>query len=47
MGVVDKQEFVPGGGYVDEIRLALRASLAQELAYRLISWCLAQIGVDD
>ena len=46
-GVVNAQEFILGGGHVDEIGLALGAFLVQELVDRLVSGSLAQIGADD
>ena len=46
-GIVDTQEFVLGGGHVDEIGLAFGPFLVQELVYRLVSGGLEQIGTDD
>jgi len=43
-GIVDTQELVLGGGHVDEIRLAFGPFFVQELVYRLVSGCLAQVG---
>lgn len=46
-GVINTQELVLRGCHVDEVRLALRVFLIEELVHRLIRRGFSQVSTDD